>query len=735
MAATIKIIIGSEGGTDTIKRDLSDIGDTAKKSGGGFSALKEVAIGALRAVGAGVVDLAVKGGQALAGFVSDSISAAGNFEAGMNQFAAAAGDSLEGAGLKVDDFKNLFLQLGKDLPVSTKEVQDAAIALIKGGLDPAVVAGGALESSLKFAAAAGMDLAAAAELGIKQLGTFVPMSASAAEQTAFLAEAQNLLVKAAGASTLDVDKLGDAMLAAGGSAKASGVEYQDFVTTMGLISPQFSSAAEAGTSYKNFLTRLIPATQNAKDTMIALGLATKDGKSLFYDAEGAFIGNANAAELLKQKLGPLTAEQRAEAVAVLFGNDAKNAALALMDAGSAGYDLFAQKMAAANGVQAQAEATQQGYNFAMENFKGTVEALQISVGTMLLPVLGQLVGMANTGVGAVLGFAQALGGNQEAMAALSPTGQALITTVQTLAASLQSQAGPAVASLSALWTGTLQPALQTVWGVFQTQIIPILQNIAMTVLPILGSALQVAAGFFTSVLIPAAQMLWSMFTTLLLPVLASAAVWLRDNLPPAVQALADFLTGTLFPALGKVYDFINANVVPILEAVGRVLAAVVGKAVEALAALWENILLPALQKAGAWIKDNLGPILERFGAWLGDVTGGVQGISDAIKGLIKWLGDMADAISNISLPDWLTPGSPTPFEIAMRGLADAFKTELNPQIGDMAAQLTMLPAYAPTGGGNTTSTSTVNNLTFAPNYSGTPRERMDYALARSLAGV
>jgi TP901 family phage tail tape measure protein len=90
------------------------------------------------------------------------------------------------------------------------------------------------------------------------LGTLGPAMGTAAEQTAFLASTNDLLVKAAGASTLDVDKLGSAMLAAGGQAKAAGVGTEDFITTMGLISPSFDSAATAGTSYKNFLARISP---------------------------------------------------------------------------------------------------------------------------------------------------------------------------------------------------------------------------------------------------------------------------------------------------------------------------------------------------------------------------------------------------------------------------------------------------------------------------------------------
>ncbi|KKK97486.1 hypothetical protein LCGC14_2652290, partial [marine sediment metagenome] len=44
-------------------------------------------------------------------------------------------------------------------------------------------------------------------------------------------------------------------------------------------------------------------------------------------------------------------------------------------------------------------------------------------------------------------------------------------------------------------------------------------------------------------------------------------------------------------------------------------------------------------------------------------------------------------IKEIKLPDWMTPGSPTPFEKGLRGMAEAFEKELNPQLGKFALQL------------------------------------------------
>lgn len=399
-----------------------EFGEKSRKGASGLDVLREASIGALRQVGEFATQGLAAAGQAVLSFAADGISAAGDFEDGMNLFGIAVGDSLAEGEQSLEDFRDLFIQLGQELPVSTADVQKAATALAKGGLEPAVIAAGALRDSLNFAAAAGMGLEEAAELTVKQLGTFVPIGASVAEQTRFMAESQNLLVKAAGASTLNVDKLGSALLAAGGQAQASGVNYADFVTTMGLISPAFDSAAEAGTSYKNFLARLQPTTSSASKAMAELGLLTEQGTSRFYDAEGAFIGNRAAAELLQGAVEGLSDAEKVRNLQAIFGNDAMGAANALIKSGAEGYDLFADKMAKATGVQATAAAAQQGYNFALDNAMGSLEALQITLGTAVLPGLTRLIEIGAGGVNMLTEFVAA---TQEGETWLSALGQAI----------------------------------------------------------------------------------------------------------------------------------------------------------------------------------------------------------------------------------------------------------------------------------------------------------------------
>jgi TP901 family phage tail tape measure protein len=695
----------------------------------GVSKRGSVMQGVFQGVGHAAVDMAVQAGGALLDFAGDSIRAAGDFEGGMNLFAAAAGDMGQE---QLGEFKDLFLDLGKELPVSTQEVQDAAIALVRGGIDPAVVEAGALRDSLLFAAAAGMDLEKAAELTVKQLGTFVPVGASVEEQTRFMAESQELLVKAANASTLNVDTLGDAMLTAGGQARAAGLDYDDFVTTMGLISPAFGSAQEAGTSFKNFLVRLQPNTKPAAEAMAELGLLTEDGASKFYDAEGAFIGMEKASQLLQDATQNLTDAERVHYLQTIFGNDAMGAASALAEGGAEAYQQFAAKMADANGVQEQAAATQQGFNFQMENLMGSLEALQITLGTAVLPLLTSFITQYITpGVNAVTDFADAifatgdpLGTLAEMLGFVQQPSDDLSAALQTiggtasdagaafdsivagpmtdLGAMVQDIADKHLLNLQMAWEDDVLPAVQTAQQFFQNDLLPILNDLGAVVLPLLDAALDVAAGFWSDVLVPAIKVTWSFIDGSLIPIVKEITGWMADNLPPAIKTASDFFTETLFPAISEIYDFIDQNVIPILSALADVLSASVGVAVQGLADLWTETLSPALDELVKFVGQHVNPLLEDLDEWLDSVTGGFTGISSAINDAVGWLENLAEKIRNLpDLPDVLTPGSPTPFEIGLRGISDALATT-TPRVetfgGSLAGLGTVTPDLQPVMG-------------------------------------
>lgn len=769
MAATIQIIVSSSSSGSAVKdakQDVRGLGDAAEKSGGGFTVMKGLAVNALTAIGS----MALEAAAGIGKFVADSVGAAANFESSMFGLQAVTGDALTKAGFSLEDVSEKALQLGADTQFSAQQAVDAMTELAKGGVPVAAIMSDATDATLALASATGLDLAPAAEIVAKQLGVWGETGVTAAQVT-------DLLASAANASTVDVDELALGLANVGGVARESGVEFDDLVQTMALIAPSFSSAADAGTSLKTLIANMQPATEKAKDTMIALGLATEDGVSRFYDAQGSFIGMEQAAQLLHEALAGLSEADTTQALKDMFGIDAFRAAGAIARDGAAGFNEMGQAMIDSGGAAAAAATKNQGFSFAMEQLKGSIETIQIVIGTMLLPILTDLLNAhIIPGINYVLALAQSFDANQ----------------------------GP-ISAVSAFFTGTLVPALSTVWTWIQGNILPILSNLGAALGGTLPAVIQILTGYWNDVLLPALNMVWGFISTVFLPILAATAEWLAVNLPPAVQMVADFLTGTLFPALSTVYNFISANVIPVLAtvtqwlianvpaaiqklsdywntillpaitavweffqnsilpvlaAVANVADAVLGLAVRTLAKAWsdtlkpaldavwgffQNSILPVLREVATVISDTVGPPIESFEGWIADITGGLGGLKSAVDGVIGFLNSMADAIRSMpSLPDVFTPGSPTPAELGFRGIASALSLATVSMQGFGGATMG-LAASAPMvagagGGGMSTSTANYNqqrSMVYSPtiNNFGRPSDGLDYSTARSLSGV
>jgi hypothetical protein len=200
----------------------------------------------------------------------------------------------------------------------------------------------------------------------------------------------------------------------------------------------------------------------------------------------------------------------------------------------------------------------------------------------------------------------------------------------------------------------------------------------------------VLANFWTNTLQPAIAAVWSWMTTSLFPTLLALWTWLSTTLTAAITTLSNFWTNTLQPAILAVYNWIDKNLVPLFKAIVELFNVGLTLALTALAGLWENVLQPALETVWKFITDKLMPIFEDVRKFIEDTLGPViqglvdgaigalkgafDGISGAISSVIGWIEDMIEALNNVTLPSWLTPGSPTPFEKGLRGIADAMRS-------------------------------------------------------------
>lgn len=384
----VKALAASTSATNDLSKSISGAGDKADAAKGKFSSFSEIAIGGLRRLGEIGVDAIGGLGTKLVGAIGTAITAAGDYEGALNRFKAVSGGALSEAGISVDTFSQKFLQLGADTQFSALQAADAANELAKGGVPVRDILGSAAEATLNLASAAEMELAPAAGIVAKQLGVWGKDGVNATQVVDALSQAAN-------ASTVDVDELALGMANAGGSARVAGVSFQETVQTLGILSPGFSSAADAGTSFKTFLARLPGTTAAAVDKMTQLGLYTRESGSAFYDASGQFVGMEKASELLKNATANLSEEQKTLAFNTIFGADAIRTAAMLAEGGGAQFDAFAKSMDGVGSAADQAKQRNQGFNFAMETLRGSAETVAILFGQKILPAI---TGFINDGV-------------------------------------------------------------------------------------------------------------------------------------------------------------------------------------------------------------------------------------------------------------------------------------------------------------------------------------------------
>lgn len=234
--------------------------------------------------------------------------------------------------------------------------------------------------------------------------------------------------------------------------------------------------------------------------------------------------------------------------------------------------------------------------------------------------------------------------------------------------------GGIASALTALWNGTLQPALSDLWAWLSVNV---------------PAALQTLSDFWTNVLLPAIERFANWYSSNIVPLWSAAVAWFSATVPAALQTLSDYWTNVLLPAITAVWSWMDGTLFPFLRALSDFMGAVFGVALTALAGLWQNVLLPALTavwnyisstlkpifvEIGGYLNDTFGPIIREIAGWLSDtLASAFNSVSSAIQGVTDWLETMAGKIANLKLPDWLTPGSPTPFETGLRGITAALR--------------------------------------------------------------
>jgi TP901 family phage tail tape measure protein len=310
-----------------------------------------------------VADRATGVGLALVGMAGYAIKSAADFDKAMSSVSAATHASSG----DIEKLRQAALQAGKDTSFSATEAADGITELSKAGVSTADVLGGGLKGALSLAAAGQLSVGEAAETAASAMTQFKLKG----DQIPHVAD---LLAAGAGKAQGSVHDMGAALNQSGLVASQFGLSIEDTTGALAEFASAGLTGSDAGTSFKTMLIAIANPSKVTAAQMQALNIS-------FYDAQGHFKGLGGVADELRDKLGGLTDQERQQALAQIFGNDALRAASILYSDGSKGVDKW--KGAVNDAGYAAETAQKQTDNLAgdIERLKGSLETLAIQGGS------------------------------------------------------------------------------------------------------------------------------------------------------------------------------------------------------------------------------------------------------------------------------------------------------------------------------------------------------------------
>jgi TP901 family phage tail tape measure protein len=368
-AAYVALIPSAKGFGAATSRQINGQMNTAGREGG-----RQFGQGFTSGLPSPTVLLAGVVAGAATSFVKSGITLQAEFGRTMSVLAATT----EAPAAKIAELEKLAINLGASTTFSASEAAGAMLELAKQGMSPAVIQGGALAGVLTLAAAGGTDLTTAATIAASALNVFKLKGSDVAAVAAALAAGAN-------ASAASVESLGAGLGVVGPGAVNAGLSVNETVAALTALSKAGTDSTVAGDSLKNFLIRLVPATDKAAAVMKDLGLK-------FTDAKGEFLPLADVAQLLRDKLSKLSSEQRTSALSTIFGNDASAAANALYSQGKEGILALTKATMDKTAAQKAADAQTSGSAGALSQLSGAYETLQLSIGKSIEPLTIFLAG-------------------------------------------------------------------------------------------------------------------------------------------------------------------------------------------------------------------------------------------------------------------------------------------------------------------------------------------------------
>lgn len=329
-----------------------------------------------RDVGKTMRDAGVKAGIAAGvGFAAmkrvlgDVVNEAKGFQAQMSEVGAISGATAEEMKELTDQSKDL----GRQTKFTAQEAAESQANLARAGFNTNEILG-AMPGMLDLAASSNLELGNAADITSNIIRTF-GFEAKEAGRVA------DVLAKGAATANTDVQGLGQAMEVAGPVANSLDVSLEAVAASAGMMADAGIDGSKSGRMLRQGMLRLAKPVGEAADLMEELKIEA-------FDADGNMKSLNKVVGELEKGLKGQTKQQKAAALATIFGSESTAGWTVLLDKGAKELKDYTIELENSEGAAKEmGDIMMDNAEGAMIRMQSAISGLKIELGEKLLPTL------------------------------------------------------------------------------------------------------------------------------------------------------------------------------------------------------------------------------------------------------------------------------------------------------------------------------------------------------------
>ena len=348
-------------------------------------AANKQAISQTKAQLGGLIGTAAAVGAAI---YSGPVKKAAEFQGQMSTVQAISGAT----GKKLQRLSEKAKQMGASTKFTATEAGQAMEYMAMAGWKTKDMLGG-IEGVMNLAAASGEDLAATSDIVTDAMTAFGLAADGTTNGVANATHFADVLAQASSNANTNVGMMGETFKYVAPVAGSLGYSIEDTATMIGVMANSGIKASNAGTALRSIMTRLSTDAGASSKQLGALGILTERLGVQFYDSKGDVRDLSAVIGETREAWKGLTKEEQNNYAKKIAGQSGISGFLALMNAEQKDFDKLTESINNADGAaKKMADTKLDNLNGQITLMQSAWDALQVSLGELLLPTLTNVVG-------------------------------------------------------------------------------------------------------------------------------------------------------------------------------------------------------------------------------------------------------------------------------------------------------------------------------------------------------